>query len=397
MSNIGKNYIYTSLYSIAIMFVTGSIIQTFLLQAGFKENDVYIYNAIVMFSQVIMMAVMIFCSNRIKKIKLYTAISLLSLVLSTIIFLMCAINPNMMSNTYIVLVFIVTAISNIGVGFYNVIAYCLPYKIIDMKFYGKMLSFGVIISGALSFVFSFLYTIIIAKCDYMQTMIWVFIFSIVCFIISSIVCMSLKVINEEENDKAQKSDMLAVLKNKNTYILLVPNFTRGIATGIISVITVIATAKCILNEKTSAYVNIIMQVAMFAGNFIYLFANKKMSSKNILMISTIICCVLFPLCINFGLTGFLIIFLIAYIFRMIIDTTVPVMVAEIIPEEQIGAFTSIRMLVFTGAQAVASLIIIPLESVIGYVGILILSSVMLFIFGIIYYLVALKTKDKQIA
>ena len=81
---------------------------------------------------------------------------------------------------------------------------------------------------------------------------------------------------------------------------------------------------------------------------------------------------------------------------MIIDTAIPVIVTEIIPQNQIGAYTSIRMLVFTGAQAVATLIITPLVGVIGYVGLLIFASIMQFVCGIVYYIVAKNEKRANI-
>ena len=184
--------------------------------------------------------------------------------------------------------------------------------------------------------------------------------------------------------------MLAVFKNKDTYILFFPNFTRGLATGVMNVITVIAISVAIIDEKTSSIVNIIMQIAMFGGNIIYAVLYKKLSSRTILLISTIGCCVTLPLCIMQGMVGFFVMFFICYFFRMIIDTAIPVMVTEIIPQDQIGAFTSIRMLIFTGAQAVATLILTPIIGVIGYTGLLIFAAIMQFICGITYWAVAKK-------
>ena len=74
------------------------------------------------------------------------------------------------------------------------------------------------------------------------------------------------------------------------------------------------------------------------------------------------------------------------------DTAIPVIITEIIPKEQIGPYTSIRMLIFTGAQAVATLLITPLKNAISYTGVLIFASVMLFICGIMYYAVAKSVK-----
>ena len=74
------------------------------------------------------------------------------------------------------------------------------------------------------------------------------------------------------------------------------------------------------------------------------------------------------------------------------DTAIPVSITEIIPREQIGAYTSIRMLVFTGAQAVGALIITPIAGFIGYTGLLIFASVLQLICGLSYYFVAVKEK-----
>ena len=131
-----------------------------------------------------------------------------------------------------------------------------------------------------------------------------------------------------------------------------------------------------------------MQVGMFAGNICFAFFCKKTTSQTLLLISTICCCIAFPFCIMNGVLWFLVVFFIAYFFRMIIDTAIPVMVTEIIPQEQIGAYTSIRMLIYTGAQAVASLIITPIVGIVGYEGLLIFASIMQMICGLSYWAVA---------
>ena len=51
------------------------------------------------------------------------------------------------------------------------------------------------------------------------------------------------------------------------------------------------------------------------------------------------------------------------------------------------------MLIFTGAQAVATLLISPLENAIGYTGVLIFAAIMLFICGVTYYAVAKSVKQ----
>jgi predicted MFS family arabinose efflux permease len=187
-----------------------------------------------------------------------------------------------------------------------------------------------------------------------------------------------------------------VFKNKNTYVLLIPNFARGLSIGIFNVIATIAISTSILNETTSSYVNLILQIATFMGNVFFAFAYKKRSTKNLLLLATLGACISFPFSLELGVIGFFCFFAMASFFRFVMDTAIPVIITEIIPKEQIGPYTSIRMLIFTGAQAVATLLISPLENAIGYTGVLIFAAIMLFICGITYYAVAKSIKQSTI-
>jgi hypothetical protein len=198
---------------------------------------------------------------------------------------------------------------------------------------------------------------------------------------------------ETSNEDEGKSDVMAVFKNKNTYILLIPNFVRGLAVGIFNVIATIAISTSILNETTSSYVNVILQIATFSANVFFAFAYKRFSTKNLLLLATVGVCVSFPFSLEMGMVGFFCCFAIASFFRFVTDTAIPVIITEIIPKEQIGPYTSIRMLIFTGAQAVATLLITPLKNAVGYTGVLIFATVMLFICGLIYYIVAKTIKQ----
>lgn len=393
MSNIKKYCIHTVIYNVGFTFCTGAIMQTFLIQAGFSAQQVYLLNSLMQVMQVAMMLVLTFLSGKIKRVKAVTSISYLSLSLLTVVFLIGAINPELIKHGYVIAVFIVAAISYVGVGLYTILAYCLPYYTIDMKDYGKMTGISTAIAGGASFLMSLAYSILLSKFSYMKTTAAFFVIAIVCFIITSIVCASMRAKTVEASEEDQsRNDVTAVFKNKNTYILLIPNFTRGLSVGIFNVIATIAISTSILNETTSSYVNVILQIATFTGNMFFALAYKKFSTKNLLLLATLGVCVSFPLSLEFGVVGFFCCFAIASFFRFVIDIAIPVIITEIIPEEQIGPYTSIRMLIFTGAQAVATLIITPLNAAIGYTGVLIFATVMLFICGIMYYAVARSIK-----
>ena len=125
--------------------------QTFLLQAGFSAEQVYVLNSLMQVMQVAMMLVLTFLSGKIKRVKLVSSISTLSLSILTVVFLVGAINPDMIKQGYVVAVFIAAGVSYVGVGLYTILAYCLPYYVIDMKDYGKMTGISTAIAGGASF------------------------------------------------------------------------------------------------------------------------------------------------------------------------------------------------------------------------------------------------------
>ena len=394
MSNIKKYCIFTTIYNVGFTFCTGAIMQTFLMQTGFSARQVYLLNSFMQMMQVAMMLVLTFLSGKIKRVKTVTSISHLSLSLLAGVFLMGAINPALIKSGYVIAVFIVAGISYVGVGLYTILSYCLPYYTIDMKDYGKMTGISTAMAGGVSFLMSLAYSLLLSKFSYMKTTAAFFVIAIACFILTSIVCASMREKTVETNHEDREgNDLIAVFKNKNTYVLLIPNFVRGLAVGIFNVIATIAISASILNETTSSYLNVILQIATFAANVFFAFAYKKLSTKNLLLLATVGVCISFPFSLEFGVVSFFCCFTIASFFRFVMDTAIPVIITEIIPQEQIGPYTSIRMLIFTGAQAVATLLIAPLNTAIGYTGVLIFATVMLLICGVTYYAVAKGVKQ----
>ena len=161
MSNIIKYCIFTTIYNVGFTFSTGAVMQTFLIQVGFSPEQVYILNSLMQIMQVIMMLVLTFLSGKIKRVKMVASLSHLSLSLLTGVFLLGAINPELIKNGYVIAVFIVSAISYVGVGLSTILSYCLPYYTIDMKDYGKMTGISTAIAGGVSFLASLVYSLLL--------------------------------------------------------------------------------------------------------------------------------------------------------------------------------------------------------------------------------------------
>jgi MFS family permease len=174
------------------MFCTGAIVQTFFLQIGLNEQQVYLYNSLIQAAQVVMMVLMIFISPRIKKVKLVTGLSYLSLTAIAVILFVAAVAPSAVNELYIIIIFAISVLCNLGVGIYMVLAYCIPYYTIDMSNYGRFISLQMVFTGAGTFAFSSLHTFVISKFDYLPSMACFFAFSILLFMMASFFCLSMK-------------------------------------------------------------------------------------------------------------------------------------------------------------------------------------------------------------
>ena len=108
-------------------------------------------------------------------------------------------------------------------------------------------------------------------------------------------------------------------------------------------------------------------------------------------------CVFLPLSIiKNDIALFLTLYGVAYLFMICVDTAIPVLITEIIPEDEIGGYTSIRMMVFTAGTAVSTLLISPIANAIGYVGLLAFASICLLICGVSYYVIAILCNRKKL-
>ena len=207
MSNETKSYISSALYNAGFMFCTGAIVQAFFLQIGFSEHQVYLYNSLIQMAQVFMMVLMIFISPRIKKVKQVMSVSYLSLTALAVVLLVASLSPSIVSNAYVIAIFAIAVLCNIGTGVYMVLAYCLPYYTIDMSTYGRFISLQMVFTGATTFALSSLHTYFVSKFNYFSAMAIFFGFSIVCFLLASLFCLSMKENKElERTNGSSKED-----------------------------------------------------------------------------------------------------------------------------------------------------------------------------------------------
>jgi Na+/melibiose symporter-like transporter len=376
------------MHSVGLLFFNGAIVQTFLLLIGFDEGEVYLYSSLSQAAQVVVMLLMVFLSDRIEKKRLLCALSNFLMIIPIGIFCWGAACPEIMSDWYVALLFTVSVITHGGIGMYNVMTYCLPYKLIDISEYGKFTGISGALGGSITFALSSLHTVFVSNFDYLQCTVWFFMLAIASVTLSGIMLLWMKEIPAERSAHEGKTvGFVEAFRNKDTYALLLPNFTRGLATGIFNVVAVIAISSGVADAAGATYINIVSCLASFLSSLAFALVCNKMRMENIMIIATLATSLSLPFVISWGFAAFLLLLFVSLFFLRVVDAAIPTALVRIIPEEQIGAYNSVRMLVFTGSQAVATAIIMPLVGVVGYTGVLVFASAMQLFCGIGHYLV----------
>ena len=384
-------YIYSSLYTVGYMFCSGTILHTFMMDIGVDEGTVAIYNAVIQFVQVMVMLAMTLWADKIRNvIKTYSLLNLSIGLISVFLILCVFVRSNL--PLVKVLIFASSILVNFSLGIKGALDYRITYEILDMKNIGPITGACAAITGLVSFVVSIFYSFLISVFDYYTIMMICFGISLVLIIASTICSMSYGVVNKPQVSQQNKLD-LSVLKNKSTTFLAIPNIARGIASGLIGLVTVVGLSSGILDTQSSTYLNILIQVASFIGNILFTVLCGKFKSRTILLYSSILLAIIFPFTImNGNIYEFLIAYAISYMLLIIVNIAIPTLVYEIIPYSQIGSYSSIRLMLFTLGSVIASIIYKPLSDALGYLNLFIIASVMQIICGLGYYIVSLKTK-----
>ena len=387
-------FIITILYTTGFMFCSGTILQTFMLNVGMDEATVSVYSAVTQFVQVVVIFAMTFLADKLKRIiKLYASI-VMSVSLIAVALMLCVFVRSDLTAVK-VLIFASSIVVYFMIGIRSAIDYKIIYEIFDMDNVGKLMGVVIAVSGAVSFGVSAVYSFAITKFDYYDVMTVFFIMSAVMIVISSAGAFSYKRINEmPESEKGRGLDF-SIFKSKVARALAAPSLFRGFSNGVIMLVTVAGFSKAILTTQTSTYVSIITQATTFFGNIFFAVICKRVANRTTLLISSLVVAAAMPLTVmHCNLVEFLIAYAVSYFAYMVVSISIPMLLCEIVPYEQMGAFTCIRMMLFTFGSVIASVLYKPLADLIGYTWLFVCAGVLQAVCGVVHYIVARREQVK---
>ncbi len=387
MKNENKYYIEFALWTVILLFITGGITQTFFSEMGLSPSQISFISSLINIAQIFIMIFNVFVSDMIKNLKKTIAFLKSSPILFFAMLLPFCFIKSINTNIFFCCAIFASCIFNLFLGFYNVLSYRFVYQITDIKNYATLTNVSTIISSIITVLLSAVITYLSARFPFRYIATTFFILSIVFSLITSLTVNSMKIISDDsKNQQPDKFDFSILLKREFTYFYL-PNFLRGCANGIITVMSVI----CIKNiTDAPAVLSSLVTVYYFASilaSFLYQFMVKKIKTATIYVLSSILLFIVLP----FSLLGkslpiFIILYAISIIFYIIVSSSNPVYFSEIIDYKEIGRYTSVRLIIMTLGQAVASFFVSFAIDRISSVFILIVAGTCQLISGIMLYL-----------
>ncbi len=398
MNNNGKYFTYVILNGIYAMMLTGSVFQTFMLESGFSEQTTNSFFSIMSMVQVLSILALTGGASKIKKTKEWMRNTyFLAIPFAITLSVMCFL-PIKNSNFVFALLFGFGTIYNVGVGINSVLSYKLPYTIMDMKDYGRLMSLSGSINGAVCFALSLLLSFLQGNFNYISIMKTAYIISVIIVIAASVVIQSFKEHTVAKVAEAS-SKKTNILKYKPFTCLIIPNITRGFCLGVVTIaVTVGYYHKC-LDSFSASIVVIITNATTILGCLVYSKISEQIKDRRILLFASIAVALFMPLMVLRGKTiDFLIFYTIVNFFITIINYAVPVTVTKIADYDMIGQYSAGRMLLNTLGTSIAGFVCVPLFELIGVVATVTLSGALQLISGLGYYLYlkyALKIKKEN--
>ena len=383
LSNEIKYCTHSVLYSVILLFVSGAIFQTYLLEHGVHGDTVNKYFSIM---QIVQTVIMLLFSRLMDGFKRVIGFSTFSFALSGVLLAFMLIFNNVgFGSSTITLLFVFGLIFNIGYGFYTILCYKMPYHVFDINKYGKITATTGWLSGILSVLISTLMTFFQKKYKFNSVMLVALIFIVFLLVVFILVSLTIKKINCVNETKIEKVK-INIFTYKPFYILSIPNLFRGFCAGIIMLIVTVGYHSKLLDSKSATTIVTISNVVMIVSCMLYSFIARHLGEHRMIMISSVGIVVGLPLMFVFGKTiWFLAFYGIVYFLFNIINYAVPTAVTQMVSYEVMGQYTAWRMLLHTFGTSIAGFVCTPMLNYFGSIVTMIVAGGLQLVSGLVYY------------
>lgn len=362
MSNYIKFWLRNALYVTAVLFFSGTIIQTFLIRQGIDSGAVGIHTTVL--NSVNVLTTMLFSGMADKRGNTVRAITRL-LIPVGIIYLgyipLCIFFTDFSVLTFWAVILLGT-IQSFFIAFRTAFEYKLPYQIIDIEHYSSLIATDGIITGVFGIISSTVLSYMFGLFPYYTVMLYGFITAAICTLISAYINHTFKVIPAEINNtptvlisgKKQQFGYLRDLLKMSVFTRFIPsNFLRGIAGGVFSMAAVIALKSNKVSIADTTYLVIALSVANVAGSIFFALISRRLNCRVLCLCGSVVMAALSFMTAGSGSLIIFIYFIIC-VGKIFVDCSVPTLLYKIIPYDIAGSYHAWRLILTTAGSALAA-------------------------------------------
>ena len=359
MGDIKRNKIlsvaFSTLRTIALLCVTGPIMQTFLASLGFPSQWIYINNALMQAANILTLSL---CSQWTDKRNIIKC-SVISQIPHAVLYLfyipLCIWQSASLS--VFLMLTLITLLQMICISLYTVCEYKLPYYLYTSEDYGKLLSAIGIISSVISLGTGMLISWLTTFLSYANMMLMVCSISAVMIflsVIAHILCKPILPQTPLEQSKQATMNVFQLFRQPIFYKMIPANTLRGFAYGIVSVMATISLDLGYGATISTALLSV-QSFAMLLSYGVFAFGVTRFTPR-VLVIAGCTPFLLIPLLFIKSPVLFLAVFAVIILGRNIVDNAIPSMLRYAVPVEMAGPYNAWRMMLHYAGTLAASLV-----------------------------------------
>lgn len=350
----------SAFYNIALLFMQDSIIQTFLRHYGVSNRLLGIYTTLLNIVNVSAMMFSSQLSNKSKNAATTIMKACLTMAISFFGFLpICLSTGKLSAGVVFAIALSVGIVQFLANAVRDVFAYKLPYQIIDMRDYPILVSVNGIIYGVACIVASAIFAWFLEIYKYEHVMAASFtaaaIFMLFAALLNSRYKLTFTPEEKSENGEVRSLTIKELLLLPEFKSLIIPNFLRGIATGTVSMIAVMA-LNLGYTATDTAYLATLRSAAGIIGSLLFALIGGKINSRFICFGGAIVMLVM-PMLALPTKWVFFAVYLIVYVAKMMVDYAVPTIIYRVTPYEIAGSYHAWRLLIMNAGTALGTYLV----------------------------------------
>ena len=372
--------------SVALLMMTGSVLQDFLLQSGVKEEAVTLFLSVLQIVQVGVMLVFSAFVDRVKNmLRMFAFSALLQFLLPLLMMFFC-LHPDSSPLRVLALMYIIGIAANLMQAVSGQLSYKVPYLMIDMRDYGSVTAICGLISGILGVILSAVMTYFTARHAYHLAMLPFFLLSIALFFGVFWISIRTKP-SENPVGTPAKAENHNLLKYKPFTALIIPNILRGISMGALAVTMTAGHYVGITDNSSGAVLTMLLQLATVLGCLLYSFLAKYGHDGQVILYSSIAVAVAMPLMfLTESRSMFYIMYFIANFFMIFVSYAIPFVITKFVDYSYIGQYTACRTLLNMLGTTIANLTVTWLLGFFGAVVTMLIFALCRVLSGLGFYL-----------